>query len=674
VGSRLSRRLVAVGALAALGALVGVHPAGAVGGVIQAGMVTAVPVATPNINDGETLAIMQVGTRVIVGGTFTNVSPSGVVDGSHAVRRNKVLALAASSGALDNGFTPTFDGTVWDLWPGPSPDTVYVAGAFSHVNSVATKGIALLSTVTGLAVPGFKPDKLDGIVYGVRLSGGHLFIGGSFHSVDRKPHAGLATLDPVTGALDPYMGVQLTGHHNDSGTGSQGGVGARKMSVSPDGSRLIVIGNFKNADGTLHDQIVSLLLGGPSVVINPAWNTLAYTAYCSSASFDTYVTDVDFAPDGSYFVVAATGGSGTNIDGTKSSCDTAARWNVTDTGTNVRPRWIDYSGKDTLASVAVTSTAVYVGGHQRWLNNPRGSDFAGPGAVPRPGLGALDPASGVPLSWNPGRNPRGVGAAALLATSTGLWVGSDTDRIGNYKYFRGRIAYFPLAGGVGAPGVATGQLPGDVYLAGTTSGGDTLRARPFDGTTAGSTTTLASGGTAWGSVRGAFVVAGTLFYGMSDGNLYRRSFDGATLGAASLVDPYEDPLWASVQTGSGQTYLGQKPGLYGAEMQGVSSMFYSAGKLYYTVNGKKTLFSRSFSPQSGIVTEDRKSYSGVNLSNIAGAFLSGNQLYFASRADGTLHRVTFNAGVTVASSNTVVSGPGKDGNDWRARGLFLVAG
>jgi tricorn protease-like protein len=109
-------------------------------------------------------------------------------------------------------------------------------------------------------------------------------------------------------------------------------------------------------------------------------------------------------------------------------------------------------------------------------------------------------------------------------------------------------------------------------------------------------------------------------------------------------------------------------------MQGVTSMFYSAGRLYYTVSGKKTLFSRSFSPESGIVTEDRRSYSGVDFSNIAGAFLSGNQLYFASRSDGSLHRVTFAAGSTVTSSNTIVSGPSKDGNDWRARGLFLVAG
>ena len=52
---------------------------------------------------------------------------------------------------------------------------------------------------------------------------------------------------------------------------------------------------------------------------------------------------------------------------------------------NVAPAWVDFTGTDSLYSVAVTSAAVYVGGHERWLNNPYGSGQrqAGRGAASR---------------------------------------------------------------------------------------------------------------------------------------------------------------------------------------------------------------------------------------------------------------------------------------------------
>jgi len=93
--------------------------------------------------------------------------------------------------------------------------------------------------------------------------------------------------------------------------------------------------------------------------------------------------------------------------------------------------------------VAVTGAAVYVGGHQRYLDNPYGSDTkgAGPGAVSRVGIGAISPVTGKALPWNPTRS-RGVGVRAFVATPNGLLVGSDTDQLG--KEYHGRIGMFPL--------------------------------------------------------------------------------------------------------------------------------------------------------------------------------------------------------------------------------------
>jgi PKD repeat protein len=472
------------------------------------------------------------------------------------------------------------------------------------------------------------------------------------------------------------------------------------------------------------------------------------------------------------------------------------------------------------------------------MNNPNASDFAGGGAVPRPGLVALDPANGIPLTWNPGRNPRGAGAYSLLATPQGLYVGSDTDYIGNRKYFRGKIAFFPLAGGAAPASTAVQSLPGGVYLgasqqaaasnvlyrvnagggavqavdpgpdwsdgSGDVSGGNTagwspvpdvdatvpattprsifdserwgaqswtfpvpsgatvtvrlyyanrctctsgvgqrvftvaidgttvqpsydivadvgdqtgtmkefpnitaaadgavhvdfsnqvenplingieiirtdvpapppgaaggLTERNFDGGTAGAATTVTSP-LDFSTVRGATLVGNQLYYGRTDGLFYRRTFNGTTFGAEELVDPYNDPTWSTVDTGSGQTFRGVRPSFYN-EITNITAMFTDGtGQLYYTLLGDPNLYRRAFSADSGIVHDNRLA-TGTTLPDITGAFYSGGNLYYATRADGNLSKVGFSAG-TLTGAATVVSGPAADGVDWRSRALFL---
>ena len=49
--------------------------------------------------------------------------------------------------------------------------------------------------------------------------------------------------------------------------------------------------------------------------------------------------------------------------------------------------------------------------------------------------------TGLALPWNPGKE-RGVGGKDLYVTPAGLWVGSDTNRIGGET--RRRIALMPV--------------------------------------------------------------------------------------------------------------------------------------------------------------------------------------------------------------------------------------
>jgi hypothetical protein len=372
---------------------------------------------------------------------------------------------------------------------------------------------------------------------------------------------------------------------------------------------------------------------------------------------------VAYSPDGAYFVIVTTG-----APFPPTLCDTAARFESNGTGTDVKPTWINYTGGDTLLSVAISEQAVYVGGHHRWLNNSVGRDFAGQGAVARPGIGALDPVNGVPLKWNPGRNPRGYGAMELHLTTDGLYVGSDTQWIGNRQYNRKRIAFFPLAGGDAVHPTNPATLPGTVYQAGNVpgAGANEIFSRSYTGTgPAGPRTPVANpDGTAWSTARGAFWVGGTLFFGMN-GALHRRSFDGTTFGPATLVDPYHNPLWDTVDTGSGQTYRGNTVNFYG-ELNNVTGMCYAAGRLYYTLTGQNGLFYRYFTPDSGIVGPDKFTVSGASgFADSGGVFVSGDSLYMVSRTTGVLLRRGWTG--TAPSGSFAVT----EAQDWRARAVFI---
>ena len=641
-------------------------------GAFQGKVVSSTPATyTPDINDGVVYSINQVGSRVIVGGDFTNESQHA---SSTVVHQSYVFAFDATTGVIDPGFTPVLDGHVEGVEPGPSADTVYLTGFFNTVNGVKSKTVTLLDTTTGAIVPGFKPPVFNGAGFSVKYAGSHLYVGGTFSTVGGVAHSGVVALNPTTGAVTSYVTVQLTGHHNYNGSsGANGAVGPRAMSISPDGRSLIVIGNFKNADGVQHDQIVWLDLSGSAAAVKSNWNTLQYTAACFAGSYDTYMRGIDWSPDGSYFVTVATGGSGTNSDGTRSLCDAAARFEVGGSGTNVKPTWIDYTGQDTLLSVAITGTAVYVGGHERWLNNANANDHPGTGSVPRPGLAALDPANGLPLAWNPGRNPRGAGAYALFASAAGVYVGSDTDYFGNFQYQRKKIGFFPLAGGTTPASTAVATLPANVYQTGPlttppSTYSSALVYQSFTGSTVGTRTTVPNTGVNWSTTRGAFVTGNTIFYGSTNATFLKASFDGTTVGTPVAVDPYDDPAWSGVQTGSGQTYQGVASAYYG-QLTNVTGAFYNGGRLYYTLSGDAKLHYRYFTPDSGIVGATQFDATGGSFANAAGEFVSGTSLYYASKTDGTLHHTTFSNGV-ISGADTVVSGPATDGNDWRSRSLF----
>lgn len=597
-------------------------------------------IGTPHVMDGAVRGIAQVGDRIVVVGSFTRVSPAATYHrrGDDLTRRH-VFAFDARTGAIDRSFAVSLSGG-----EATAVDTdgthVYVGGDFTRVDGRGGHARLVKLTPSGAVVPAFRASARAAVETLV-VRGGRVYVGGAFDSIRRGgrdvPRRGLAALATRDGAVLGAVRVPFTGVH----TTRFGRSKVRRLDVSADGSRLVAIGNFTKVGGRSRPQVAVLDLRGRQARVT-GWRAERFDARRNRCSqrFGSFVRDVDLAPSGTWFVVATTGGYG---GGARSGtlCDTVSRWSVHQ---GRRPAWVAHTGGDTTTGVEVARGAVYVGGHMRWFNNPFAKDRAGPGAVPRPGLAALDPLTGVPLSWNPGR-ARGVGAEAFLATAEGLWVGSDTTLLADQR--RGRIALLPWDGGRPIPRTARVRLPGELFVAPRRG---ELRQRPLrrDGTASGPARRVPTG-LDWSKVRGATYVAGELYYGWADGGLFRRRFDPATgeLGPRRVVRTRRLPF----------------------PSRRLSGLFHDpvSHRLHYTVAGDRRVYSRAFSVESHVLgaVEQVSDRRGTGLERAAGVTLVGDRLLYGSR-DGVLRSVAFRGGRVVGAPRRL-NGDGT----WRARGLFV---
>src|SRR5215211_6949481 len=141
---------------------------------------------TPWVLDGEVSKIVQVGNTMIAGGLFTQVTDP--MNGTPYTRQN-LFAFDATTGLVSQTFNPTVDGQVQQLMPGPTADTVYVAGDFTKINNKGPNHIQLLNVTTGQAVTSFKaPSTNGGIETMELLPGNRLFIGGFFTKIASVNH------------------------------------------------------------------------------------------------------------------------------------------------------------------------------------------------------------------------------------------------------------------------------------------------------------------------------------------------------------------------------------------------------------------------------------------------------------------------------------------------------
>jgi hypothetical protein len=594
---------------------------------------------TPHARDGEVRAFAQIGNTIFVGGTFTQVRTAAVATW---IGRGYLFAYDRTSGNLLTGFAPVLDGAVNALVASPDGKLI-VGGAFKVVNGVSRKNLVELDPATGATVAGWTAHSDGGTVRTMKLHNGNLYLGGAFNWLNGVERHGTARINATSGALDPSFVVDATGGRNNVAPY------VWTLDVSPDGGTLLLGGNFTVVNGVSRNQIAVIELAGTPVVAD--WSTQRYVPPCASpATFTHYVQDVDFSDDGSYFVVGSNGGSGWPT----AYCDALVRFETPTRGSNLDGTWVDFTGNDTITSVEATDNMIYLGGHFRWLNNPNASDIDGPGAVDRLGIGAADPANGLPVNWNPRRSGAPAGTTAwgsavpvLWRGPDGLYFGQNSDGMGNE--YHGRFGLFPLAGGRTVPALdAPVATPGYLYL-GTAA--NQLTKVPFNGATLG--TPAASSQPSLSSAGVTMRVADKLYWS-SGSQLGISIFNGSTVGAPWYIG-YNDWYNPSTLTGA----------------------FYLAGRMYYAKPGNNTLFYRYVEPDGYIVgaTEFSIPTTGVSWSTVRGlAYANGKIVYGGT--DGSLRTVPFDAsapgGVAVNGGSSTLLAPASAGLTWSSPTLFYA--
>src|SRR4051794_6299960 len=238
-GSSVRARLVA-----------GVTGVVAMGSLCSAGAVQASEVAQPTALTGTAVSwaadlvvtndvphpvawsITTAGDVVGVGGRFTAIED---YRRKTEIRRTNVAAFSATTGAIDPDFAPVVDGEVWSVLSDGT--SVYLGGSFKTVNGVSRPALAKLDLATGQLDTKFAPPIKVGRVSDMELNRGRLVVGGTFGHK-------LLALDPVTGHDTHYITSVVGGKLPNSDAAQ-----VFKFDISPDGSRLVAVGNFTSVDG-----------------------------------------------------------------------------------------------------------------------------------------------------------------------------------------------------------------------------------------------------------------------------------------------------------------------------------------------------------------------------------------------------------------------------------------
>jgi hypothetical protein len=311
--------------------------------------VTADPLPTVQI-DGVVLDQTVVGDTVYAVGEFTSARPAGAAPGVNETPRSNILAYDIRTGALVTSFAPVVNRQVKTVTASPGGSRIYIGGNFTSVNGVGRNRIAALDPSTGALVTGFNAAA-DFTVNAVVATDATVYAAGAFNFAG--PGAGVAR--SRLAAFAASDGALLTWAPSADAE-------VHAAVLSPDGSKLVVGGNFSSVNGTEAHGLAALDAANGALVPWEATNILRYGGSSAVLSLASDATSIY----GSGYAHPFTAG---NLEGAFSAdADTGAI------------NWIEDCHGDTY-SVAPVNAYVYTASHAHYCGNLGGFPQSEPWSV-----------------------------------------------------------------------------------------------------------------------------------------------------------------------------------------------------------------------------------------------------------------------------------------------------
>ncbi|MFC0624469.1 LamG domain-containing protein [Kribbella deserti] len=226
------------------------------------------------------------GGKVYAGGRFTTVRPPGSAPGTNEVSRTYLARFDALTGALDMGFNPVLNDAVYSIAASADGSRIFVGGDFTTVNGQSRRKLAAFDAATGALSSQWRPSA-SWRVKAIEVRDNTVWLGGSFSLVNNVERLRLAAVTADTATLLPWAPEP----NNE----------VYALALSDDGSKLYAGGPFTNIDGTPANTVASLNPGTGALQPFPAASAIPQpSGSCISRVRDitTHGNQVFFANSG----------------------------------------------------------------------------------------------------------------------------------------------------------------------------------------------------------------------------------------------------------------------------------------------------------------------------------------------------------------------------------------